>query len=49
MNIDTEFGIHNLPCFLGKTEILMKHFISKVIYIFNFIITSQKLKNYVKT
>ena len=26
MNIDTEFGIHNLPCFLGKTEILMKHF-----------------------
>ncbi|WP_160690426.1 peroxide stress protein YaaA [Clostridium sp. C2-6-12] len=25
MNIDTEFGIHNLPYFLDKTELLMKH------------------------
>jgi cytoplasmic iron level regulating protein YaaA (DUF328/UPF0246 family) len=25
MNIDTEFRIRNLPCFLDKTELLMKH------------------------
>jgi cytoplasmic iron level regulating protein YaaA (DUF328/UPF0246 family) len=25
MNIDTEFKIRNLPCFLDKTELLMKH------------------------
>ena len=25
MNIDTEFGIRDLPCFLDKTEFLMKH------------------------
>lgn len=25
MNIDTEFSIHNLPCFLDKTELLMRH------------------------
>lgn len=25
MNIDTEFSIHNLPCFLDKTELLMGH------------------------
>lgn len=25
MNIDTEFSIHDLPCFLDKTEFLMKY------------------------
>lgn len=31
MNIDTEFGIHDLPCFLDKTEFLMKY-IQKLTY-----------------
>ncbi|OOM10424.1 peroxide stress protein YaaA [Clostridium saccharobutylicum] len=25
MNVDTEFEIHNMPCFLDKTEFLMKY------------------------
>jgi len=25
MNVDTEFDIHNMPCFLDKTEFLMKY------------------------